>query len=114
MLVYMYFTIKVKIKSLEKRVSVTTVGSVLRRLMRDEKLWIFSHRCLIEDGSYNGEIDQILSFLYILQQNRVNKIVEKSDTKRGLEQYHRVRKCIQINWRGHEMNQPSLPEKEVN
>lgn len=102
----MYFTIKVKMKSLEKRVSLTTVGSVLRRLRRDEKLWISSHRCLTEDGSYNGETDPILSFLYILQQTRVNKIVEKPDTKRGLEQDHRVRKCIQINWRGHEINQP--------
>ena len=45
-----------------------------------------SHRCLLEDGYYSGEIGQILSFLYILQQNRVNKIVEKPDTKRGLEQ----------------------------
>lgn len=33
-------TLKVKIKSLEKTISVTTVGNVLRRLMRDEKLWI--------------------------------------------------------------------------
>ena len=57
-----------------------------------------SRRCLLEDGYYSGEIDQILSFLYILQQNRVNKIVEKPDTKRGLEQDHRVRKYIQINW----------------
>lgn len=37
-------------------------------------------------------------FCISFKQNRVNKIVEKPDTKRGLEQDHRVRKYIQINW----------------
>lgn len=42
MSVYSYFLIKIKIKSSEKRFSITTVGSVRKRLIRGGKTTDFS------------------------------------------------------------------------